>query len=78
MAIEAGAKKPGIIEPDEATLDYLKERAKRPYKNLQKVTQMLLMRRLIEIDVSKIEPQVAFLTYLKIPNPLARLVNIKN
>lgn len=34
MAIEAGGKN-GIIEPDEITLDYLKPRAKRPWKIYQ-------------------------------------------
>ena len=57
MAIEAGAKA-GIFRVDGNTLDYVKSRAKRPYKvyepsNDAEYTQV------IEYDVSAIEPQVA-------------------
>jgi len=58
MAIEAGAKN-GIIEPDEKTLEYVKGRAKRPYK-LYKSDPDAEYSEVYEIDVSKIEPQVAF------------------
>ncbi|SNR79453.1 3-isopropylmalate dehydratase large subunit [Desulfurobacterium atlanticum] len=58
MAIEAGAKN-GIIEPDEITLEYVKGRAKRPYK-LYKSDEDAEYAEVFEIDVSKIEPQVAF------------------
>ncbi|MEO2083243.1 MAG: 3-isopropylmalate dehydratase large subunit [Desulfurobacteriaceae bacterium] len=58
MAIEAGAKN-GIIEPDEKTLEYVKERAKRSYK-LYKSDPDAEYSEVYEIDVSKIEPQVAF------------------
>ena len=58
MAIEAGAKN-GIIEPDEKTLEYVKGRAERPYK-LYKSDQDAEYSEVYEIDVSKIEPQVAF------------------
>ncbi|MBE9595084.1 MAG: 3-isopropylmalate dehydratase large subunit, partial [Proteobacteria bacterium] len=58
MAIEAGAKT-GIIEPDENTLEYLKGRAKRPYQ-VYKSDPNAHYEKIIEIDVSKVEPQVAF------------------
>ncbi len=58
MAIEAGAKN-GIIEPDEKTVEYVKGRAKRPYK-LYKSDPDAEYSEVYEIDVSKIEPQVAF------------------
>ncbi|WP_297445589.1 3-isopropylmalate dehydratase large subunit [Desulfurobacterium sp.] len=58
MAIEAGAKN-GIIEPDEITLEYVKNRAKRPFK-LYKSDPDAEYSEVYEIDVSKIEPQVAF------------------
>ncbi|WP_457570092.1 3-isopropylmalate dehydratase large subunit [Desulfurobacterium sp.] len=58
MAIEAGAKN-GIIEPDEITLEYVKNRAKRPFK-LYKSDPDAEYSEIHEIDVSKIEPQVAF------------------
>ncbi|OMH40498.1 3-isopropylmalate dehydratase large subunit [Desulfurobacterium indicum] len=58
MAIEAGAKN-GIIEPDEITLEYVKNRAKRPFK-FYKSDPDAEYSEIYEIDVSKIEPQVAF------------------
>ena len=58
MAIEAGAKS-GIIEPDKITLDYIKNRAKRPYKFYQS-DSAAIYEKIIEYDVSEIEPQVAF------------------
>lgn len=61
MAIEAGAKN-GIIEPDEITLDYIKNRASREYK-IFKSDDGALFKKVYEIDVTEIEPQVA-LPYL--------------
>jgi 3-isopropylmalate/(R)-2-methylmalate dehydratase large subunit len=57
MAIEAGAKA-GIFPVDEKTLDYVKSRAKRPYK-VYEADKDAEYARVIEYDVSKIEPQVA-------------------
>ena len=58
MAIEAGGKN-GIIAPDKVTKEYVQSRAKRPYKFFHsdgeaKYSQVL------DIDVTRIEPQVAF------------------
>ena len=58
MAIEAGGKN-GIIAPDKVTKEYVQSRAKRPYKFFNsdgeaKYSQVL------DIDVTRIEPQVAF------------------
>ena len=58
MAIEAG-EKTGIIEPDGNTLEYLKRRAKRPFQ-IYKSDPDASYEKIIEIDVSRIEPQVAF------------------
>jgi 3-isopropylmalate/(R)-2-methylmalate dehydratase large subunit len=57
MAIEAGGKS-GIFEPDEITLQYLKKRARRPYK-LYYSDPDAKYREVYEYDVSKIYPQVA-------------------
>jgi len=75
MAIEAGAKT-GIIEPDEITLDYLKERAKRPYK-IYKSDPDASYEKIIEIDVSKIEPQVAFPHLPENAKPISQVGDIK-
>jgi len=61
MAIEAGAKT-GVIEPDEVTLKYLKmQNAKCKIKNLEdlKSDEDAKYSEIVEIDVTKMEPQVA-------------------
>ena len=75
MAIEAGAKT-GIIEPDEITLEYLKGRAKRPYQ-VYKSDADAHYEKIIEIDVSKIEPQVAFPHLPENAKPISQVGNIK-
>jgi 3-isopropylmalate/(R)-2-methylmalate dehydratase large subunit len=58
MAIEAGAKA-GIFEVDDKTLEYVRPRAKRPYQ-VYKSDKDSRYARVIEYDVSSLEPQVAF------------------
>ncbi|WP_408955544.1 3-isopropylmalate dehydratase large subunit [Natroniella sp. ANB-PHB2] len=58
MAIEAGGKC-GLIEPDDTTLEYVKDRAQRDYKVYKSDTDAEYAE-VIEYDVSEIEPQVAF------------------
>ncbi|ADQ14849.1 3-isopropylmalate dehydratase large subunit [Halanaerobium hydrogeniformans] len=58
MAIEAGGKA-GLIEADDKTIEYLKDRAVRDY-TIYKSDEDAEYEEVIEIDVSKIEPQVAF------------------
>ncbi len=57
MAIEAGAKA-GIFGVDSKTMNYIKPRAKRSYKVYQSDSAAEYAR-VIEYDVSKVEPQVA-------------------
>lgn len=57
MAIEAGGKA-GIVEPDEVTLKYIKARAQRKFK-LFKSDKTTCPFKIIEIDVSKLEPVVS-------------------
>ncbi|WP_041284748.1 3-isopropylmalate dehydratase large subunit [Desulfoscipio gibsoniae] len=58
MAVEAGAKN-GIVAPDEITRRYVEGRAKRPYTFYQSDPDARYAQ-VIEIDVSKLEPQIAF------------------
>lgn len=58
MAIEAGAKN-GIFAPDAITEEYVKPRAKRPYKFYTSDADAVYAN-VIEIDAGKLEPQVAF------------------
>jgi 3-isopropylmalate/(R)-2-methylmalate dehydratase large subunit len=58
MAIEAGAKN-GIFAPDAITGEYVKSRAKRPYKFYASDADAVYAN-VIEIDAGQLEPQVAF------------------
>jgi 3-isopropylmalate/(R)-2-methylmalate dehydratase large subunit len=58
MAVEAGGKA-GIFGVDGKTLDYVKSRAKRTY-TVYETNDDAQYARIIEYDVSRIEPQVAF------------------
>jgi len=58
MAVEAGAKN-GIIAPDDKTIAYVRERAKRPWK-IFKSDADARYENIVEIDVTNLDPQVAF------------------
>jgi 3-isopropylmalate/(R)-2-methylmalate dehydratase large subunit len=58
MAVEAGAKN-GIFAPDETTRAYVEKRARRACKFYASDADAVYCQ-VIDIDVSKIEPQVAF------------------
>lgn len=58
MAIEAGGKN-GIIAPDEITLAYVKERAKREFKIFESDKDARYVFEM-DVDLKDIEPQVAF------------------
>lgn len=57
MAIEAGGKN-GIVAPDKTTIEYVEQRAKRPYK-LYESDPDANYAAVYEYDVADIEPQVA-------------------
>ena len=75
MAIEAGAKT-GIIEPDEITLEYLRERAVRPYQ-VYRSDPDASYEKIIEIEVSKIEPQVAFPHLPEKSKPISKVGEVR-
>lgn len=58
MAIEAGGKA-GLFAVDDVTCAYLDGRASRPYRIYQ-ADDDVVYAQVIEIDVSQVEPQVAF------------------
>jgi len=57
MAVEMGAKA-GIIEPDQKTVDYVKGRTDKPFKPV-KSDQDSVYEKIVDVDVSDLEPQVA-------------------
>ncbi len=77
MAIEAGAKN-GIIEPDETTKEYLKNRSLRKPLFL-KSDEDAVFEKVISYDVSKIEPMVAYPHLPENTHPISKAIqdNIK-
>jgi 3-isopropylmalate/(R)-2-methylmalate dehydratase large subunit len=75
MAVEAGAKT-AIIEPDQITLEYLQGRTTRPYQ-LYKSDSEASYEKVIEFEVSKIEPQVAFPHLPENAKPISEVGYIK-
>lgn len=74
MAIEAGAKA-GLFAVDEKTLAYVSERATRPY-TVYASDPKAPYAQTIEIDVSAIEPQVAFPHLPSNAKPISQVGNI--
>lgn len=75
MAIEAGAKN-GIIAPDSITEEFIKDRALRPYK-FYKSDEDAHYSKIIEYDVSKIEPTVAFPHLPENTKPISQVGEVK-
>jgi len=57
MTVEMGAKT-GLINPDDAALEYVKSRAERPFKILKSDLDATYEKTL-DVDVNRLEPQVA-------------------
>jgi 3-isopropylmalate/(R)-2-methylmalate dehydratase large subunit len=57
MAIEMSAKT-GIVEPDEKTLDYVKKRTNKPFRNIKSDSDSIYEKTL-NLDVTDMEPQVS-------------------
>ena len=60
MAVEMGGKA-GIIEPDEKTLDYVKGRTDKAFNPVQSDQDSTYVR-VLDLDISALEPQVPFPT----------------
>lgn len=75
MAIEAGGKN-GIIAPDQTTLDYVQGRVKRPW-NVYKSDPDAQYARVIEIDVEKLEPVIAFPHLPENTRPISKVGNVE-
>jgi len=75
MAIEAGGKA-GIFAVDRKTLAYVKPRAQRPYQVYQP-DKNAEYARIVEYDVSRMEPQVAFPHLPSNTKPISKVGKIK-
>jgi 3-isopropylmalate/(R)-2-methylmalate dehydratase large subunit len=74
MAIEAGGKN-GIIAPDDKTVEYVKQRAKRDY-NLFYSDNSAAYMDVQEIDLADIEPQIAFPHLPENTRPVSESVHV--
>ncbi len=75
MAIEAGAKN-GIMEPDDCTEHYVKDRAQREYKIYTSDTDCEY-NKILEYDISNLSPQVALPNLPENTRPVEELSDIK-
>lgn len=75
MAIEAGAKA-GLMAADEKTIEYVKTRAKRPWK-IYTSDPDAVYSQVIEIDVTDMEPQVAFPHLPSNTRPVSQSTGVK-
>jgi 3-isopropylmalate/(R)-2-methylmalate dehydratase large subunit len=75
MAIEAGAKS-GIFHVDNKTIEYISEKAKRPWKVFESDRDAVYAE-VREYDCAKIEPQVAFPHLPEKTRAVSKAVDIK-
>ncbi len=75
MAVEMGAKN-GIIEPDEATLKFVKSRTKVPFKPVKSDSDAAY-EKTINVDVTNMEPQVACPSSVDNVKPISEIGEIE-
>jgi 3-isopropylmalate/(R)-2-methylmalate dehydratase large subunit len=75
MAVEMGAKA-GIIEPDQKTLHYVKARTDKPIKPVKSDLDAKY-ERVVDVDVSNLEPQVAVPHSVDNVKPVSEVKNVK-
>jgi 3-isopropylmalate/(R)-2-methylmalate dehydratase large subunit len=75
MAVEMGAKA-GLIEPDQKTVDYVKARTDKPFTPI-KSDPDATYERVVDVDVSDLEPQVAVPHSVDNVKPVSELDDVK-
>jgi 3-isopropylmalate/(R)-2-methylmalate dehydratase large subunit len=75
MAVEMGAKA-GIIEPDEKTLDYVKGRTDKTIKPVKSDPESVY-EKVLDVDVSALEPQVAVPHSVDNVKPVSEVENVE-
>jgi 3-isopropylmalate/(R)-2-methylmalate dehydratase large subunit len=75
MAVEMGAKA-GIIEPDQKTVDYVKARTDKPFKPVKSDPDSVY-EKIVDVDVSDLEPQVAVPHSVDKVKPISELEDIE-
>ena len=75
MAVEMGAKA-GMIEPDQKTVDYVNARTEKPFKPIKSDTNAPY-ERVIDVDVSDLQPQVAVPHSVDNVKPISEVEDVK-
>jgi 3-isopropylmalate/(R)-2-methylmalate dehydratase large subunit len=75
MAVEMGAKA-GIIEPDQKTLDYVKGRTDKPFTPIKSDPDGTY-ERVVDVDISDLEPQVAVPHSVDNVKPISKVEDIE-
>jgi 3-isopropylmalate/(R)-2-methylmalate dehydratase large subunit len=75
MAVEMGAKA-GIIEPDQKTVDYVKARTDKPFNSV-KSDPDAAYERVVDVDVTTLEPQVAVPHSVDNVKPVSEVEDVK-
>ena len=75
MAVEMGAKA-GMIEPDQKTVDYVKARTDKPFTPVKSDTDATY-ERVVDVDVSDLEPQVAVPHSVDNVKPISEVKDVK-
>jgi 3-isopropylmalate/(R)-2-methylmalate dehydratase large subunit len=75
MAVEMGAKA-GLIEPDQKTLDYVQSRTDKPFNPIKSDLDSLY-EKIVDVDASELEPQVAVPHSVDNVKPVSEVENVK-
>jgi 3-isopropylmalate/(R)-2-methylmalate dehydratase large subunit len=75
MAVEMGAKA-GLIEPDQKTLDYVQSRTDKPFNQIKSDPDSLY-EKIVDVDASELEPQVAVPHSVDNVKPVSEVENVK-
>jgi len=75
MAVEMGAKA-GLIEPDQKTLDYVQSRTDKPFNTIKSDPDSVY-EKIVHVDASELEPQVAVPHSVDNVKPVSETENLK-
>ena len=74
MAVEMGAKA-GLIEPDQKTLDYVQSRTDKPFNTIKSDPDSVY-EKIVHVDASELEPQVAVPHSVDNVKPVSEIENL--
>ncbi len=75
MAVEMGAKA-GLVEPDQKTLDYVQSRTDKPFNSIKSDPDSVY-EKIVDVDASELEPQVAIPHSVDNVKPVSEVENVK-